>query len=134
MEVKDWIPAEKESFTTPGGAFRPPTGGSGKSYEFYRQQPERAERGPAAPRNSSPFARGAGAAQPWYAGLSGEAEAAPTVIRSHDGETQNAVPLQPPYSAVPLQPQSSGGPQVYTIQLPPQPRPPAPQYQSGQEP
>ena len=157
MEVKDWIPGEKESFTTPGGAFRPPTGGSEKSYEFYRQQPERAERGTAAPRDGSPFARGAGAAQPWYAGLSGEAQAAPTVIRSHDGETQNAVPLQPqqnavplqpqhsadplqppysavplqpPYSAVPLQPQSSGGPQVYTIQLPPQPRQPAPKRRS----
>ncbi len=148
MEVKDWIPAEKESLTTPGGAFRPPSGGSGKPHEVYRQQPERAERGPAAPRDGSPFARGAGAAQPWYAGLSGEAQAAPTVIRSHDGETQNAVPLQPrydavplqpqhsadplqpPYSAVPLQPQSSSGPQVYTIQLPAQPRPPAPKRRS----
>ena len=150
MEVNDWNGRGKESLTTPGGAFRAPAGGR-RTYEFERAagpRPEEPVR-PAPvengrrPETASPFSRDA-APQPWYAGVASDqapsarsaadaeavhsaavqaAQAAvsgPAVI-SHDGENGTAYTLEPP---VP------GGPQVYTITLPPTPRRPAPKQRS----
>lgn len=120
MEVKDWSPDGKESFTTPGGPFRRPAGGSEKSYSFHRPQTNgRVEPLRVSAREPSPFAPEAGT-QPWYAQVEPRQQSAP-VVTSHDGETQAAYTVQSP---VP------GGPQVYTIQLPPAPRQPAPKKRS----
>lgn len=138
MELKDWSPSGKESFTTPGGPFRLTDKGEAKTYAFdlaaapRRGEPVRpAPRTPsaAAVRDPSPFARGAESVRPWYAEVSAEPRAAyaaasgqpqaPAVILSHDGETQTAVPVQT----------APGGPQVYTIKIP-TPRQPAPKQRS----
>ena len=136
MEVKDWNPAEKESFTTPGGPFRLTTEGKAKEYEYDRASvPRRDEpvrpaprtEASAAPRESSPFAPGA-ASPAWYEGVAEQTrtQEAPKVVVSHDGESRNTVP---PQNAVSVQ-ASPGGPQVYTIQIPAAPRQPAPPKRS----
>lgn len=133
MEVNDWAPVEKESITTPGGPFRRPAGVSDKTYSFTRAAaPDREAPVKPAPVTAgqdpvSPFARQA-AALPWYAGVEAGTDAAPVQaapaqsapVTSHDGESPAPVLRSP----VP------GGPQVYTIQLPPAPRAPAQQKRS----
>lgn len=128
MEYRDWNGRGKESFTTPGGSFRPPAGPA-RRYEFERaegageQLPKPEAAIPAARRAESPFSRDA-AAQPWYAeaatAQSSAAASAPVVL-SHDGENGAAYTLEPP---VP------GGPNVYTIRVPAPPRQPAPKKRS----
>ena len=139
MEVKDWSPSGGDSFTTPGGPFRVTEAGKAKRYEFDRAAaPRRDEPVRPAPRTeaaapareASPFAPGA-AAQPWYAEVrqnQARTQEAPTVVVSHDGESQNAVPPEL-RSAVPVQ-TNPGGPQIYTIQIPAAPRQPAPKKKS----
>lgn len=166
MEVNDWSPAGKDSFTTPGGAFAPPPAGGGRTYDYEiasspcpgetlrpaaragepaRSAPQAAQTvRPAirpqtgAGRETSPFARGAGTAKPWYAEVqaqtqgasaanpaqaahtAAQAQAAPAVLLNQNGETETVIPLQT----------TPGGPQVYTVQLPPVPRQPASKRQS----
>ena len=142
MEVNDWTPSGKDSFTTPGGAFAPPPEGAAKTYAYDRSavpvggtvRPAQRPQGAPAGGETSPFARGADTAQPWYAGVAETGssvqpqaaykapaeERAAAVVLSHDGEAQTAIPIQT----------APGGPQVYTIQLPAQPRQPAPKQRS----
>ncbi len=138
MEVKDWSPQEKDSFTTPGGPFRVTEGGEAKTYEFDRAAaPPRDEPVRPAPRTeaheafrpASPFAPGA-AAQPWYAEAAArtQTQEAPRAVLSHDGESQTGLPPQL-QNAVPIQ-TGPGGPQIYTIQIPAAPRQPAPKQRS----
>ena len=133
MEVNDWSPSGKDSFTTPGGAFVPPPEGAAKTYAFDRPtapaggtaRPAQRAQGSAPGRETSPFARGAETAQPWYAEVQGmgTAAAAPTaapVVIGQNGKAETVIPLQT----------APGGPQIYTIQLPPVPKQPAPKRQS----
>ncbi len=110
MEVKEWSPGDRESFTTPGGAFRAPAGERARSYSFTR------DGDPATPR---PAVRKEEAdrlkPEPLYGELR-QPEAARPVLLSHDGEN--------PQTGAELQPAS---PQVYTVQMPRQPKAPAPQ-------
>lgn len=142
MEVKDWNPAEKDSFTTPGGPFRLTTEGTAQKYEYdrasapRRDEPVRpapvspATRTETAPAQEvSPFAPGA-ASPAWYEGVAAQTQAqeAPQEVVSHDGESRNG--FQPQMqNTVPLQ-TNPGSPQVYTIQIPAAPRQPAPQKKS----
>lgn len=132
MEVKDWAPGGRESITTPGRPFRPPAGASDKTYSFTRATAPnlKAPVKPAPITEAqqtpvSPFSREA-APQPWYAKVEAENAAAaqnaagpvpaqPVQVLSHDGENPAPVLCQ----------QVPGGPQIYTIQLPPAPRAPA---------
>lgn len=121
MEVNDWTAGEKESFTTPGGPFRRPTG-EGRTYEYARAKagqpdvpvkpaplmPEGQASSDSAP--VSPFARSA-PARAWYEGVEAAEESPSAVVLSHDGETVQAV-----LNAGDNVPGT--GP-VYTIQLPP---------------
>ena len=85
-----------------------------------------------------PARRTAGTAKPWYAEVqaqtqgasaanpaqaahaAAQAQAAPAVLLNQNGETETVIPLQT----------APGGPQVYTVQLPPVPRQPASKRQS----
>ena len=139
MDVNDWTPAGKDSFTTPGGVFAPPPAGAARTYEFESASARRSDAfprpeasedpaGPAATPETSPFARGAASAKPWYAAVQAEtqgvpagdaAQSAPRVFVSQNGTTQTAVPVQ-----------ATPGAPVYTIQLPAPPRQPAPKQRS----
>ena len=119
MEVNDWTPGGKESFTTPGGPFRRPPEGSEKVYSFTRPGPApdpEAPRPQARREQSSPFAPEENGSLPWYAQVESERpEASQPVVLSHDGEQGGAAP----------------GPQgpVYTVQLPGASRPAPPKKQ-----
>ena len=141
MEVKDWTPGGKESFTTPGGPFRRPSEGDAKRYAFDRAE-ARSQGAPAqtaprqveTPRPVTPQAEPLSAAA-WQPGTVRPAQraaspfareavpmaaelqrpAAAPIVLSHDGE-----------SVVQLQPDPGSGAQVYTIRVPQAPRP-APQ-------
>lgn len=105
---RDWSLGKKDSFTTPGG-FRAPQAEPARRYAYSRHEtPAAAERpAPAAP-DVQP--------RPWYAQAEAPETPVQAVIQSHDGEAQAARVLQS---------MGAQGP-VYTIQLPPQPKTPAP--------
>ena len=127
MEYRDWNGRGKESFTTPGGSFRPPVGPA-RSYEYERSAgAEPRSPGPGATASGqaeSPFSRN-GAAQPRYAGSAearpGEGVPGAPVVLSHDGENPPAYTLEPP---------APGGPNVYTLRIPAPPRQTAPKKRS----
>ena len=153
MDVKEWSLGGRESFTTPGGPFHPPAGEVGRVYEYSRGGKPRS---PAvdqtagvtpAPRRQSAFGTPAPSPSSGTAAAVLAAEAvspfapqaaararreapepvpqpspAPVVL-SHDGESGGTIGVQQSG----LSPQ--GGP-VYTIQLPAQPKPPAPRRRS----
>ena len=112
MEVKEWSPVDRESFTTPGGPFQAPAGERARSYSFTRAGSREA------PATLRPAPRTGEAApelspRPWYAETQEEAETPRPVMMSHDGETPSAQPV----------PQvRAGGPRGYTVQPPRQPQ------------
>lgn len=110
MDVKEWSPGNRESFTTPGGPFQAPAGERARSYSFTR------DGDPAAPQ---PTVRREEADRLKPAPLYGEPrqpEAAQPVLLSHDGGSRQ--------TEAPPQPQPAG-PQVYRVQIPRQPKTPA---------
>ena len=121
MDVKEWSPGDRESFTTPGGPFQAPRGEQARSYSFTRGG---SGAGPVTLRPASQREEGLSELkpEPWYAETQRQAaEEAKPVMVSHDGESQSG------QGSVQAQ---SLGPQVYTVQLPRQsevPAAPAPQ-------
>lgn len=114
MEVNDWHPGGKESFTTPGGRFRPPADGSGKSYSFERPgAARRTEPVRPAPREPEPERRTA-PASPFL-------PTPPRTVRpaaaSQGSEASSAAPELDGGAVRVLGPAPGGAP-VYTIQLP----------------
>lgn len=131
QEARDWTAFGKESFTTPGAA-RYPADPAARVYSF---DPSTGD--PSAPprRNAaaSPFSREFSSGRPWdleappdYAAPTGlptpPAADTPAVVAAQAAAAAQA--------AVTVQSAGSGAPPVYTIQLPPQNRAPAPKKRS----
>lgn len=114
MEVNDWHPGGKESFTTPGGRFRPPADGSGKSYSFERPgAARRTEPVRPAPREPEPERRTT-PASPFL-------PTPPQTVRpaaASQGSGASAAEPAPDGGAVRVRGPAPGGAPVYTIQLP----------------